>query len=354
MRISTLRGLTTAAILTALLALRGGAQETTWKLAAVEFKGLRINRPEVALGASGLQIGQSVGIPDLNAAAQRMIDSGLFSTIRYRYVYQGQDLTVTFTVEELDVRVPVVFDNFVCCGDDEILQAVRSQLPRFNGTALPSGDDTAGIREGLRLLLHDKEARGFVEVEPVQNETTKAVERFLVRLQGADYPICGLRFPGAGSMPELELLEETRSLIGVNYSRSYVEKIVRAKLLPLYHRTGHLRTDFQTPVARPIDHPQCPDGVVVTVPVSEGYAYTWDKAEWTGATLFSEDELDRLVGLERGAVADLERIDAGLDRVREAYRSKGRPNVKIEASPLFEDDIQRVLYRVLIDEEPGS
>ncbi len=352
MRLLILRGLVATALLGTPPALVGKAQESTWTVAAVEFKGLRIHRPEVALHASGLEIGQMVGLQDLNAAAQRLIDSGLFSMVRYRYVYQGQDLTVMFTVEELDVRVPVTFDNFVCCGDDEILKAVRSQLPRFNGTALPSGDDTPGIREGLRLLLHEKDVRGYVEIEEVHDAATKAVEGFVVRLQGVEYPICGLRFPGAGSIPELELLKASQSLIGADYSRSQVERTVRAKVLPLYQRTGRLRAEIQTPVARPIDHPQCPDGVSVTVPVIEGYAYTWDKAEWTGATLFSDQELDRLLGLERGEVADSDKITAGLDRIRDLYRNKGKPNVKLEASPLFEDDVLQVIYRVTIEEEP--
>ncbi len=354
MRIFIFRGVATTALLGVLWPLLAGTQEEPWRLAAVEFNGLRINRPEVALEASGLEIGQTVSRQDLNAAAQRLVDSGLFSTIRYRYVYRGRDLTVTFTVEELDVRVPVIFDNFVCCGDDEILGAVRSQLPRFNGAALPSGDDNAGIREGLRLLLHEKDVRGYVDIEEIQDAATKAVRALIVRLQGVDYPICGLRFPGAGSVPEKELLKASQSLIGSDYSRAQVEKTVRAKVLPLYHRAGRLRAEFQTPVAQPLDHPQCPGGVLVTIPVAEGYAYAWDKAEWTGATLFSDEELDRLIGLERGQVADADRIEAGLDRIREAYRSKGKTNAKIDASPLFEDDVLRVIYRVSIEEEPDS
>ncbi len=351
MGIYPLRRLAAAAVLGTLLWLGVRAQDTTWKLAAVQFQGLHINRPETAVEASGLQIGQAVTKDDLNAAAQRLIDSGLFSTLRYRYIYRGEDLTVIFTVEEQDVRVPVVFDNFVWFSDEEIVRAIRSQLPRFNGTALPSGSDTAAIREGLRLLLHEKDVRSFVEVEEVTDPDTQAVTRFIVRAQGAVIPICGLRFPGAGFIPEFELLKTVKSLIGSNYSRSEVAETVDERLLPLYHRTGRLRAEFQTPTAQPIDHPQCPDGVIVSVPVSEGYSYTWDRAEWTGASLLTDEELDRLLGLTRGEVADSERIEAGLEKIRAAYRAKAKNHVQITGSPLFEDDLFRVVYRVTIVEE---
>ncbi|PYS84742.1 MAG: hypothetical protein DMF67_03320, partial [Acidobacteria bacterium] len=59
-----------------------GAQQTL-KLDRVEFKGLaRVTEAE-ALEKSGLQAGQTVGIEEVDAAADRLLSSGLFEKLGY-------------------------------------------------------------------------------------------------------------------------------------------------------------------------------------------------------------------------------------------------------------------------------
>jgi hypothetical protein len=111
----------------------------TMQLGSLEFTGLQRITKEQAISASGLQVGQQFDVAMLDAAAQKLVNSGLFTTISYRMRGSVERAVVTFEVEEPKGRgLPVVFDNFVWFNEGEIIDAVRKELPTFDGTALES------------------------------------------------------------------------------------------------------------------------------------------------------------------------------------------------------------------------
>ncbi len=343
------RGVRATFVLAALWASLGRADAAEWRLAGVEAEGLQSLTVERIVALSGLTVGQPVAETDLQAAAQRLIDSGFFRTITYRYRYQGENLTAIFVVEEGETRVPVVFDNFVWLGDEELRGAVRSQMRHFDGTAPPVEESRRAIVDGLRVLLHEKDIRTQIRYEAVSDPRTGQVSEMVFRAD-VDLPICDIRFPHTQSAPEPALRERSRGLLGQNYSRRKLLAFAEKNLLPLFHAAGRLRAEFLTPTARLLDNDECPTGVAVSLPVAEGAFYTWAQAEWSGATLFTEEELNRTLGMSRGETADAGKIEAGLQAIRKAYAAKGRPDVKIEVSPLFDADLLSVTYRVSIVE----
>ena len=68
------------------------------KLASIEIRGLQRLSREQVITASGLEIGQAVDIPALDAAAQRLMDSGLIKKLSYRLHPNGNQTTVTFQI----------------------------------------------------------------------------------------------------------------------------------------------------------------------------------------------------------------------------------------------------------------
>jgi outer membrane protein assembly factor BamA len=84
---------------------------------------------------SGLAIGQSIRVPELAIAANRLAETGLFKSINYRYVTTAARITVTFEFDEADWIVPVVFDNFVWFPDKELIAGVARAVPSFDGNA---------------------------------------------------------------------------------------------------------------------------------------------------------------------------------------------------------------------------
>ena len=125
-------------------------------LRRVEFVGLKKLSQQQAIDTSGLKIGATVTPAVIDAAAEKLMASGLFRKVGYKLRTSAADATVIFEVEELSRNLPVVFENFVWFTEDEIARAIRQDVPFFDGTAPEAGTTTDKIAAALQRLLSQK------------------------------------------------------------------------------------------------------------------------------------------------------------------------------------------------------
>lgn len=321
-------------------------------LTKIEVVGLKRIAPQEVIAASELTIGQTVDPNVLDAAATKLMQSGLFKKLTYRVRGKGSQVTVTFEVEEANRSLPVVFENFVWFTDNELASAIRNDIPFFNGTAPEAGDATEKIVQALQRLLNEKKIPGRVEVM-LYNDTAKGTQEFLFTVKGAKIPVCSLQFPGAEAVSEVELIKTSQPLLNLDFSRKDISGFANYTLFPLYRRLGRLRAQFQEPAPTLAENlPNCPGGVAVTVPVDEGIVYSWAKSEWNGNQSLSATELSAALGMKTGEVADGTKIDAGLKDVRKAYGQKGYLVVRVKESSQFDDSAHWVSYQFAVSEGP--
>jgi outer membrane protein assembly factor BamA len=319
------------------------------KLDRIEFKGLdRVKEPE-ALEKSGLQVGQTVNIDAVEAAADRLLESGLFVNLSYKLKGTTDKSVLTFEVVERKWTMPVSFDNFVWFTDEELLAAVRRKLPAFDGTAPEAGGVTEQIKQALEELLRERKIEGAVEYTLSENPQGRRVEH-LFSVKGPGLRVCKLNFAGARAVPEETLVTKSGGIFDNDYSRAYVGGFVESSLLPLYHERGYLRAAFGPPKVAPEASPDCGRGVAVTIPIDEGSIYVWDKAVWDGASGFTAQELDAALGMKGREVANAVKIAKGLGQVRRAYGRRGYLGVRIKPETEFDDSARSVSYRFQVTE----
>src|SRR5258705_11824361 len=70
------------------------------RIAKIEFTGLNRISAEELRETTGLKIGQAFDISTLDAAAQRLSDSGLFKNVAYSTRANGDQINITFQVDE--------------------------------------------------------------------------------------------------------------------------------------------------------------------------------------------------------------------------------------------------------------
>lgn len=321
------------------------------RLSAVEVTGLERYTREQVLTASGLQLGQLVDIPAIDEAANKLLSSGLFKKLSYRFRSTGNQAVVTFVVEETRESVPVVFDNFVWFSEQELQEAIRRQVPTFDGTVPESGEMPDSIKKALQQLLNERKILGHVEYYSAANASGKNA-RYLFSVKGTKIPICSLVFPGAKDVKESELVNTAKPLFEQSYSREEVQTFAVYNLIPIYRQRGHLRASFLEPVAKPQTNEDCKNGVSVTMQVDEGPIYTWEKAEWSGNTTLSAQELSSALGMKPGERADGLKIDKGTRFIADAYGKKGYIETRVASRPEFDDSNRRVSYRYEVTEGP--
>src|SRR5215213_217988 len=319
--------------------------QTGRRIAKIETEGLQTLTTEAVIASSGLKIGQTFSVDAIDAAAQRLVDSGLFKRVAYRTRNVGANVTITFQLEEAKGQsAPVAFDNFIWFSDEELTAAIKREVPSFNGSAPDIGNTNEAIKKALQNLLAERKLPGRVEYNLTERE-------HLFRVEGVPMTICTLHFPGAQSVSEEKLIQAARSLMDPEYSRQSAKTFPQYGLYPIYREVGHLRASFGLPVAKPETSADC-EGVDLTIPVTEGAMYSWARAEWSGNKVLAAKELDDMLGMKSGEVANGKKFDKGLSEVQKAYGKHGHVQVRMNPTPEFDEAAPKVTFKIAVDEGP--
>lgn len=319
--------------------------QTEPRIAKIETEGLQALTSETVIASSGLKIGDTFSVEAINAAAERLLSSGLFKKVGYRTRNVSGNVTITFQLEETKGQSsPVVFDNFIWFSDEELAAAIKREVPSFNGSAPDIGNTNDAIKKALQNLLAERKLPGQVEYNLTERE-------HLFRVAGVPMKICTLHFPGAQSVSEQKLIEATRSSMDLEYSRQSAQTFPKFGLYPIYSELGHLQASFGEPVAKPATKAGC-EGVDLTIPVNEGAIYSWAKAEWFGNQLLSAKELDDALGMKPGEVANGKKFDTGLREVQNAYAKRGHIQAHVNPAAQFDDGAPKVTFKIAVNEGP--
>src|SRR6185369_8201533 len=315
------------------------------KIAAIETEGLQTLKTETVIATSGLKIGDAFSVEATDAAAERLVSSGLFKKVGYRTRTAGANVTITFQLEEIKGQSsPVVFDNFIWFSDEELTAAIVREVPSFNGSAPDIGNTNEAIKKALQNLLDERKMPGQVEYNFGEHE-------HLFRVAGVPMRICTLHFPGAQNVSEEKLIQAARVSMDREYSRQSAQTFPKYGLYPLYRELGHLRASFGQPVAKPVKSEEC-EGVDLTIPVNEGAVYSWTKVEWSGNQVFPAKELDDALGMKAGEVVNGKKFDKGLNEVEKAYGKSGHIQTRMNTTPEFDDAAQKVTFKIAVNEGP--
>src|SRR5260221_8816336 len=110
----------------------------TAPLSEIRADGLKSLPEQRVVALTGLQTGAQVGKDDLQAAADKLVQSGLFAKVKYNFQSRTDGVAVTFHVEEAP-RGPAYFDNLPWVADSELNDAIRTQLPLYDRTLPGAG-----------------------------------------------------------------------------------------------------------------------------------------------------------------------------------------------------------------------
>ena len=327
--------------------------QQNFKISKIEFEGLTRLSVEETIATTGLKIGDPFSLAALDAAAQRLIDSGLFKNVAYRTRPNKDQITITFQVEEAKVgRSRVIFDNFIWFTDPELIGAVKRDLPSFDGTAPDAGDTVNRIIKALQRFLHEHRIEATVTHMVSQDRPGSPIQEHIFTVNGVPMAICSFHFPGAKNVSEEKLREKSKPLRDAEYSRKFVSVFAASNLLPIYRELGQLKAAFSPPLAKPEASATCKSGVELTIPVDEGYIYKWDKAEWTGNNALTSPELDAVLGMQAGQPANGIKLDQASKEIQKAYGRKGFLTVNVKTVPVFNEQAQSVAFKMDVVEGP--
>ena len=326
----------------------GGAG--TAELREVRSEGQKV-LTEAQIGAlSGLQTGMQVGRAELQTAADKLVGSGLFSTVKYDFKTRVDGVALTFHVAE-SPRLPAYYDNFPWFGDSELNDAIRARLPFFDGTLPEGGSVVDQAAEAIRGLLATHGLDFAVQHQVAANPLSDGnIQQFSI--EGAPLKIASLSFGDASLGTNSGVESRLSDVVGKPYSRIAIDVFLAEQVRPVYWKQGYLQVKLGPPEARLSGPPseKLPSEIPVFVPVKAGAIYHIAAATWTGNDVLSSISLDSFLGLKAGALADGMAFEGGLERIRDEYGRRGYLDATVQPETSYNEAAHTVSYKIRVAE----
>ena len=329
------------------------------QLRALKISGTTRYTDKEILAASGLQLGQDVAEGDFKEAAQRLGQSGLFSSVVYSFSYSDAGVKVEFqlTDNEKNNLVPAHFENFVWFTDAELLTALKQRVPLFNNAVPTSGRMPDRVNEALQALLTERHLPGRVDFLRESKQDGSELIGIEYRVAEVRTSIRNVEFPGASPDQKVLLEKAAHTLLDAEYFRSKLAAVAQFDFLPLYLQRGYLRAAFAPSEARVVtdsgakqDAPSNDIEVDAILPVTPGTVYSVSGVTWKGNSAVTTDEASHVFHLAADRPADAVRLKDDEEKLNRLYRSRGYMTAEIKTEAQLDDEKSTVYYDMNITE----
>ncbi|HMC30464.1 MAG TPA: POTRA domain-containing protein [Candidatus Angelobacter sp.] len=282
--------------------------------------------------ATGLKVDSQVTADDLQNAANRLGNSGAFSSVEFLFkpAIGTKGVEADFQVADAEKFLPAAFENFVWFNESELQEAVHQAVPLYNGQLPTSGNMSDEVSAALVKLLASKGLPSDVSYM-LAAEFGQLPSVYKFKVANANVKIKDVSVSGAAHMlPEL-LAKSIAPLKNAAYLRSDVLKVLEKNLVPLYRQHGYLK--FAISEVKPkLEENEL---VHVEVSVNEGEQYRLGGYAWSGNTLVTSEELSKRISLKAGEPLNALQLERDLAQAKKLFGKFGREGVIIDAVPAF-------------------
>lgn len=293
--------------------------------------------------AAGLKLEQLVEPADFEMARRRLLDSGHFETVGYRYrpAAGGRGYELTFEVKPVAQAYPVRFAR---------LTKPAEQLAALLRAADPLFAEKIPATEAL-LKRYGAVLEAAVGEKVIAKVTAEGPDDLKIVFEPARPApsVAEVQFTGNQVLPATALQNAIAgAAIGSVWDESRFRQLLEANVLPLYEARGRIRAAFARITAEPV---RDVNGVRVTVEVVEGEAYTLGEIS-VETEAAPASQLLKAAKLTTGDLANFEEIKAGLERMCALIRRNGYLQAAATSDRHIDDAKKVVNLTVLIDPGP--
>jgi outer membrane protein assembly factor BamA len=162
--------------------------------------------------------------------------------------------------------------------------------------------------------------------------------------------VAQVTFQGNQVIPQGALREAMHgTAIGAPYTESGFRDLLNSSVRLLYEQRGRVRVAFTEVRAEPVKDVE---GVHVFVKIDEGQSYELGKVAIVGPSPVDPAALIKAGDFKTGDVANYDRVNEGLEKIRKAVRRAGYLDVKVTSERSIDDTKKAVDVAVHI--EPGA
>jgi outer membrane protein insertion porin family len=320
-----------------------------WPLETFTVKGTSKYTRDQILALSGLRIGQTVAKADFDAARDRMVASGAFTSVTcgFQPAPDGKGYTALFEVVEVPELYPLHVEDLPI-GDADLLAFAKQKDP-LAGPKIPGTKEALERYKGIVAeLLASKNYH-----EPVSGKLISEVAPDLIVLFRPMTPqpsVSHVKFTGSAAIHAAILQNAMLDVArGLPYSEAGFRQQLDANVRPLYDAKGYVRVSFGKLTTEPDPTVK---GVIVTVEVKEGPVYKLGAVHVSGVGAERESEMVNLADLKKGEAVNFDLVKTATQRMEHTLRRDGYLQVASTPERRYDDAAKTIDLTLRI--VPGS
>jgi len=324
-------------------------EATQWPIQSLSVEGNKNFTSQQILAVAGLKIGQVAGKAEFDAARDRLVATGCFETVGYKFA-PSKDSTgyaASFQVAEVSPLYPVQFEGLPA-KPAEIAAYLQSKDPMFAPKLPPTAELLARYTHLVQDFLDSRNQSEKVlgKLMPI------GVNDFAIVFRSARAlpTIAQVKFTGNQALPTTLLQNKLAEVaFGFPYTEAGFRTLLDNAIRPLYDARGRVRVTFpKITTERAIDV----NGLAITVNVDEGPEFKLGEVKFAGNYAAKSAELLKIGKFQTGEVANFEGVYQGVDRIKKRMQRLGYLRADTNIERAIHDKTKMVDLTVRIDEGP--
>ncbi len=317
---------------------------TAWPVGSLQVEGNRIYSSQQILAAAGLKVGQMAGKEEFEAARDRILASGAFESVGYRFgptEAGAKQFAASFQVIEIAQVFPFRFEALTA-SEADLRNFLKQKEPLFDKTIPGTKDVLARVaRETEEFLAKSGHADSIAG--KLMGEGTK--ELSIVFGPSTLPSVAEIKFTGNEAISTQTLQMSIAGVaVGAVYSELRFQQLLDTSIRPLYEAKGKIRVSFPKLTTEPAKDV---NGLIVTVKVVDGPTYKLGDVTLTGVPAGAS--LVKEAKFKAGEPANFTAIEEGVERIRSIVRRGGYLLVKSETERKVDDKEKKVDLVIHVD-----
>ena len=294
--------------------------QTRWPVESIAIEGNHHYTAAQVIAATGLKVGQMAGKDEFEKARDRLVATGAFETVGYRFApgANQQGYIATFQVDEADPLYKYRFEE-LGVPDADVQAWMKSRFALW-GASVPG---TAPALDRYAKAIQEYLASRKIGQKVITKMLPGDGNQFVVVFRPAKLPpaVAEVTFNGNTVIPG-KLLQEAISgvAVGSAYHEESFRQLLDTNVRPRYEARGRVRVSFPKIT---VEKARDVEGLRVNVTVDEGQPYDLGNVKVDGSAAVKPEALLKIADFKTGDLANFDEIGKGLDRMRKMVRRHG-------------------------------
>jgi outer membrane protein assembly factor BamA len=324
------------------------ASSQTRVLREISFTGAPAYSQAELLAFTGLKPGGSVSQQQVDDAAQRLNDTGLFEEVNF----SGNDRGIVYSLKPAPATamLPARFGNFVWWQDDEIERTLKAHVALYRGDAVPTaGNLRESVSKALTAMLVDKGLAGATVASRLSSSRPGGpLDHIKFVIDSPAVVIHSLSLVDASPGMQPKLARVIQDVAGQQWDEGASYGNIESRVGDVYHNQGYLdvavsKQEHSSPVVTAKDVE-----LDVTSTLSEGAQYHVTQIAWPGSEVLSTADFNSKAKLKPGDPDSPMALRESLNTITSAYGTKGYLDAKVLAPPVIDRTAHQVAYSISV------